>query len=131
MYRDHYPHSFLVSRSKPCLTLFTPFSPIISSFNNNILLKKTAQNCDGQCIFDKTAYVQSQDFTRDLKFYTSSARNAHDMFHVCTDPALNTEPESQRSPVHTPFRIRWGVTVIVTKDEEKNEHTENLLYHIG
>ena len=71
----------LVSRSKPFLNFFTRFFTITSSFTNTILLK-TAHNHDRQRIFDKTAYVQSQDFTPTLKFYTSSTLDAHDIFHV-------------------------------------------------
>ena len=64
------------------LTLSTQVFTINSSFPNTILLK-TVYNRDRQRIFDKTAYVQNQDFTLALKIYTSSARDAHDIFYVC------------------------------------------------
>ena len=47
------------------------------------ILLKTVQIGDRQHIFNKTVYVQSQDFTSGIKFYTSSAPNACDIFHVC------------------------------------------------
>ena len=59
----------------------TPFFTTNSSFTKAILLK-TAQNCDREHIFDKTAYGQSQDFTLAQKIYTSSAPEAHAIFHV-------------------------------------------------
>ena len=68
----------------PFLALFTPFFTVNCFFTNTILLK-IAQNCDKQHIFDKTAYVQSQNFTQSIKFYTSSTSNAHDIFNVCDD----------------------------------------------
>ena len=46
----------------PIFHPFTQFFTINSSFTNTILLI-TAQNCDRQRIFNKTAYVQSQHFT--------------------------------------------------------------------
>ena len=36
---------------------------------------------DSAYFFYKTVYVESQDFTQALKFYTSGARDAHDIFH--------------------------------------------------
>ena len=44
---------------------------------------KTAQNLDTQCIYDNIAYVQKPEFTPALKLYKSSARNAHEILHVC------------------------------------------------
>ena len=79
LYWHHYPHSSLV----PFLTIFTLFFTINCSFTKTFLLKKNAQNFDKQLIFDKTVHFQSQDFTPALKLYTNSARDAHDIFHVC------------------------------------------------
>ena len=46
------------------------------------------QHCDRQRIFDKTAYAQSQDIIPALLLYTNSARDAHDIFHVCRAPQV-------------------------------------------
>ena len=63
LYYHYYPHSSLISRSIPLLTLFTQFFTIIFSFSNPIWLK-TAQNDDKQRIFDQKTYDSNQGFTQ-------------------------------------------------------------------
>ena len=53
-----------------------------SNITNRIYVN-TAQNRNREPIYDNTAYVESLEFTPPLKFYTSSAPTAHDIFHVC------------------------------------------------
>ena len=55
-------------------------------YQHKFTKKRTAQKHDRQHIFDKTAYVQSQDLTPAQKVYTSSA---HYIFHVCKDGSGN------------------------------------------
>ena len=63
---------------------FGPFNPIVHNkfFPWQPNFMKTTQNRDRQHIFDKTVNAQSQDFTQAQIFYTSSARDAHDIFHA-------------------------------------------------
>ena len=73
--------SFLlvIHKLTPSDTFYSIFT-IKFSFTNTSLLK-AAQSCDRQHIFNKTAYFQSKKIAPVLKFDTSSACNAHDIFH--------------------------------------------------
>ena len=90
-YKHHCPYSFFITK---CLTLFTPFLTINFSFSHKIL-QKTAQKHGKQRIFYKTPYLQSQDFTPALEFYTSSAPNAHDNFSVCCNRPVILRPKTR------------------------------------
>ena len=58
--------------------------------------------------FRQRAYVQRQDFTPPLKIYRSSARNAHDIFHVCTIPYHTTITTNSLCSTHQLSHLTGG-----------------------